>query len=68
MRTGQPSSPSSTGKEAALNWLVKVEGTNGIGPSDVDRTSNPDERDLRGASGRAAHVRRAQRFGAPGGH
>ncbi|WP_280300279.1 hypothetical protein [Nocardia abscessus] len=35
-------------EEAALNWLTKVEGTNGIGPEDFYRTNNPNERDLDG--------------------
>jgi len=36
-------------EEAALNWLTKVEGTNGIGEDDVYRTNNPNEKDLSGA-------------------
>ena len=35
-------------EEAALNWLTKVEGTNGIGDDDVYRTNNPNEKDLAG--------------------
>lgn len=35
-------------EEAALNWLTKVEGMNGIGETDVYRTNNDNERDLDG--------------------
>lgn len=35
-------------EEAALNWLTKVEGMNGIGETDIYQTNNPDERDLDG--------------------
>lgn len=35
-------------EEAALNWLTKVEGMNGIGADDVYRTNNPEEVDADG--------------------
>ncbi|MFI6168884.1 hypothetical protein ACIBCN_19035 [Nocardia sp. NPDC051052] len=35
-------------EEAALNWLVKIEGTNGIGDEDVYHTNNPAEVDIDG--------------------
>ncbi|MFJ6026605.1 hypothetical protein ACIQCN_04000 [Pseudarthrobacter sp. NPDC092424] len=35
-------------EEAALNWLTKVEGMNGIGPTDIYHTNNPQEQDLEG--------------------
>jgi hypothetical protein len=35
-------------EEAALNWLQKVEGTNGIDAGFIYRTDNPDEKSIKG--------------------